>query len=138
MKVFTAVLKFRTNGPSGVYDLTEELRSVVKASKVLEGVAWVSAEGATPALILTRCSDVEGVVRFIESLIPAVPEGRPWSHGNAYAHLRSTILSTLKLIPVVNGEALLPRNYCLYFLETRPVYNHLRRVFIQVHGVASH
>lgn len=134
MKVLTAVLRFRTNGPSGIYDLTDALRSVVKASGVLEGVAWASAKGATPALLIVRDDAVGEVVRCVEKMFPAIPPGEPWEHGNAYAHLRSTALSTLKAVPVLNGELALPHGYGLYFLETRPVQNHLREVVIQVHG----
>lgn len=134
MKVFTAVLRFRTNGPSGIYDLTDALESVVKALGVLEGVAWVSAKGATPALIIASKDGVGDVVRCVERLFPAVPEGEPWEHGNAYAHLRSTALSTLKAVPIVGGGLALPPGYGIYFLETRPVQNHLRQVVIQVHA----
>ncbi len=134
MKVFTAILRFRTNGPSGIYDLTDALRNVIKASAIKEGVAWVSAKGATPALLTVRNDSVEKVVRCVEKLFPAIPPGEPWEHGNAYAHLRSTILSTLKAIPVLNEEPTLPQGYGLYFLETRPVQNHLRQVVVQVHG----
>jgi len=134
LRVFTAMLRFRTNGPSGIYDLTDALRSVVKASGIEEGVAWVSAKGATPALIIASKERVEGVVRCVERLFPAIPHGEPWEHGNAYAHLRSTALSTLKALPVIGGEPSLPRGYGLYFLETRPVQNHLRQVVVQVHG----
>ncbi len=134
MKVFTAVLRFRTNGPSGIYDLTDALRSVIKASGVDEGVAWVSAKGATPALLIVRDDAVDDAVRCVERMFPAIPPGEPWEHGNAYAHLRSTALSTLKAVPVLNGEPALPQGYGLYFLETRPVQNHLRQVVVQVHG----
>ena len=135
MKVFTAILRFRTNGPSGIYDLTDALRSVIKASSIKEGVAWVSAKGATPALLIVRDDAVGDAVRCVEKLFPAIPFGEPWEHGNAYAHLRSTVLSTLKAVPVLGGEPSLPQGYGLYFLETRPVQNHLRQVVVQVHGL---
>ncbi len=135
MKVFTAILRFRTNGPSGIYDLTDALRSVIKASGIEEGVAWVSAKGATPALLIVRDDAVGEVVRCVEKLFPAIPPGEPWEHGNAYAHLRSTVLSTLKAVPILGGEPSLPQGYGLYFLETRPVQNHLRQVVVQVHGL---
>jgi len=133
LRVSSYSVKFRTTGPSGIYDLTQALYDSVRESGVSEGVAWISAKGATPVLLIVPKHAVADVVKCMEAFIPAVPPV-PWMHGNAYAHLRSTVFSTLKAVPVVGGEPALPEGYGLFFIETRPVHNHEREVIIQVHG----
>ncbi len=133
MRVSSYSVRFRTTGPSGIYDLTQALYNIVRESGVSEGIAWISAKGATPVLLIFPKHLVAEAIRCMEAFIPAVPP-TPWMHGNAYAHLRSTVFSTLKAVPVIEGRLALPEGYGLFFIETRPVHNHEREVIIQVHG----
>jgi len=129
LKVYSVEIEFRTHGPMKYYDLTNILYEVITEAKIEYGVIEAHAVGATPALILARKDILDVLDQFIKEYIPVTG----WRHGNAYAHLRSTLLGTHQIIPVIDGAPDLD-GLRLYFLETRPVHNHRRKVLFFVHG----
>lgn len=130
MKVYLSKLRIRTYGPTVFFPIKELIENVVKESSVKVGLAWISVKGATPALVITNEDVANELGRCLKYLIPL----SGWRHGNAYAHLRSTVLSTSKVVPVINGRLDLPEDYEIYLLENRSVYNHIREVEVQIHG----
>jgi len=92
------------------------------------GVARVFSKGSTSALVLAPPEALDEISEALSRLIPV----EKWRHGNAYAHLRSTLLSTVRIIPIENGRPLIPLGYRLYLLETRPVQSHRREVVVEV------
>jgi len=129
LKAYSVEIEFRTHGPMKYYDLTNTLYGVVAEAKIDYGVIEVHAVGATPALVLAREEILGDLDQFIKEYIPITG----WKHGNAYAHLRSALLGTHQTIPVVEGAPVLD-GLRLYFLETRPVHNHRRKVLFYVSG----
>ena len=130
MRVCSEVVEVRTFGPMKLFDITTLVNDVVRRCGVSEGLAWVCVKGATPALILCEESRCEEVVEAITRLIPF----SGWRHGNAYAHLISTTLSTSIAVPVEGSRLVLAEGYSIKLLETRSVYNHRRQIVVQVHG----
>ncbi len=126
MRVFRETLEIRTNGPMKYYDLTPILEEIVGGYRVVEGLIHVHAEGATPGLVVL---DGEHLNVFNEALIKAIP-AVDWRHGNAYAHLRSSVLGTHLVLAVHNGGLWLGEDYRVYYVETRPVHSHRRRIHI--------
>jgi len=129
LKVYSVEIEFRTHGPMKYYDLTNTLYEVVAEAKIKYGVIEAHAVGATPALILVRKDILDTLDQFIKEYIPVTG----WRHGNAYAHLRSALLGTHQTIPVIDGAPDLD-GLRLYFLETRPVHNHRRKVLFHISG----
>ena len=132
LRVFSTEIEITTFGPMKYFDLTGVLNDIVSESGVKIGIVDIHAVGATPALILAKNEVLVHIDKFIKTYIPVTG----WKHGNAYAHLRSALLGTHKRIPIINGEPLL-RGTRLYFLETRPVHNHRRKIIFLVHGKES-
>ncbi len=130
MKVLSSSLRIRTYGPTVFFPIRGLIEEVVRESRVKEGIAWLSVKGATPALVVATEEVANELGKCLKYLIPV----SGWRHGNAYAHLRSTVLSTSKVIPIINNELAIPKEYEIYLLETRSVYNHIREVVIQIHG----
>ncbi|MEM4884142.1 MAG: YjbQ family protein, partial [Saccharolobus sp.] len=104
--------------------------SVVAVSSLNYGIMWMWLEGATPALLILTKGVEKDVLNYVANLVLF----KNWRHDNAYAHLISTIISTNLSIPIMNGELVLDPNEEIYILETRSVYNHLRRILIEIHG----
>jgi len=126
LKVFSRVVRLRTYGPMKFFDITP---AVAEASRrCSSGVARVFSKGSTSALVLAPPEALDELSSVLSRLIPVAG----WRHGNAYAHLRSTTLSTVRYIPVGRGRVLIPNSYRLYLLETRPVLNHWREVVIEL------
>ncbi len=130
LKVCLSVAKVRTYGPMKLFDITNYVAEAVKSCGVCTGIVRVDVKGATPALVALSPEDCED---FVEALTKLVPFSK-WRHGNAYAHLSSTALSTSLTLAVENGELVLPKGARVYLLETRSVYNHLRNVIIELIG----
>ncbi|MEM1644309.1 MAG: YjbQ family protein [Ignisphaera sp.] len=130
MKVFSKIIELRTYGPMELHPLTNIVKSVVAESSIKNGIMWMSIEGATPALLILTKGVEKDVLNYVVNLVLF----KNWRHDNAYAHLISTIISTNLSIPIMNGELVLDPNEEIYILETRSVYNHLRRILIEIHG----
>lgn len=130
MRVYSKIVEVKTYGPLVVHPITQVISGALAESGITSGIVWASVEGATPALFVLRRGLEQKFVNYITRLIPITV----WRHDNAYAHLMSTIISTNFCIPVVAGKLALHPDEEVYLLETRSVYNHSRRVFIEIHG----
>ncbi|MEZ0346128.1 MAG: YjbQ family protein [Infirmifilum sp.] len=117
-----------TYGPNKLFEITEKVAELVKGVK--EGAIVLQAVGSTGALvILPRRRDVLNA--FEDALWDLVPT-LGWRHpGNAYAHLRSTLIGTALALPILDGA--LPLNGCgIFFLENQPALNRRRAVIAAV------
>ncbi|MEM0088011.1 MAG: YjbQ family protein [Thermofilum sp.] len=114
-----------TYGPNKLFDITDRVSELAKG--VEEGVVLLQAVGSTGALILLprRRDVVEAFERDLWDLVPTLG----WKHpGNAYAHLRSTLIGTLLALPVAGGSIPLEESG-IFFLENQPALNR-RRVIV--------
>jgi len=119
-----------TYGPMSYFPIRRIVEEEIRKSGVKEGLVTVHAKGATPAIIVSKRDEIEKVDEAIRRIVPTLG----WKHGNAYAHLRSTLLSTVKTLIVSSGELTLPTDYEIFFLETRFVYNHRRQLHFYIRG----
>lgn len=130
MKVYSKVVSIRTYGPMVLHPLGALISEVITESNIKNGITWISIEGATPALVVLRKGMEEKFVEYVSNLVLF----KKWRHDNAYAHLISTIFSTTAVIPLIDRSLVLGKNEEIYLLETRSVYNHLRRIAVEIHG----
>ena len=88
-------------------DITDKINSIVKKSKVKNGICNVFAAHATAAIIINENYDPNICLDLIDALNKLIPSGI-WRHdridGNADAHLKSAILGPSETIPIKNGE----------------------------------
>ena len=125
--VRVAEVEFLTYGPNKLFDVTGRLREL--AEGVREGFLAVTAQGSTGALVVLPPDAIEEFERRLWELVPVYG----WRHpGNAYAHLRSTLIGTNIVIPVEGGELKLPRGAAVYFLENQATYNRRRKLVVSV------
>ena len=129
MRVSSRVVEVKTFGPLELHPVTQIVENIVRESCSGEGIAWISVEGATPALLILEKGSEKMFIEYITKLVPI----SGWRHGNAYAHLISTLVGTTLAIPIIEGKLVLKPSQELYLLETRFVYNHTRRLLIEVH-----
>ena len=130
MKACLEVLEVATYGPLKLHRVTELVRKAVERCGVRNGVTRIDVAGATPALLLVDPADEDAVLRAITKLVPITG----WRHGNAYAHLVSTVVTTSLHLAIENRSLVIPRGYEIYLLETRPVHNHRRKLAIEIVG----
>ncbi len=113
-----------TYGPNKLFDVTRWVEEECRGVK--EGAVLVFAKGSTGALVLLEEGEVEGFERDLWGLV----EVYGWEHpGNAYAHLRSTLMGTGLVLPVVDGRPVLGGRR-VYFVENQPALNRHRKLYV--------
>jgi len=107
----------KTYGPNALFDVTKEIEMFIKDIEASTGIIVVNVMGSTGALVLLNPAAIEKVKS--EELWNLVPVNANWKHeGNAYAHLRSTVLRTSLTIPVREGKLTLGNNR-VFFIENQ-------------------
>ncbi len=91
-------------------DITDKVNSIIKKSKIKDGICNVFAAHATAAIIINENYDPNICLDLLDALNKLIPSGI-WRHdrvdGNADSHLKSAILGPGETIPVKDGELLL-------------------------------
>jgi secondary thiamine-phosphate synthase enzyme len=106
------VLRLQTAGDGQITDLTEGVRSIVRTSGVVHGVAVVFARGSTVA-VTTMEYEPGGVADLTQLLARLIPRTGDYEHNhrnadtNAHAHLRAALIGPSESVPVVDGVLVL-------------------------------
>lgn len=103
-------LTYRTRQRNELIDLTADVRGLVAAAGVDEGLCSVYVPHATAAIVIHENDDPNLCPDLLDALDKLVPEG-VWRHdrvdGNGAAHIKSAILGPSETIPVREGHLLL-------------------------------
>lgn len=88
-------------------DITNQVRSIVDASGVTDGILSVYAQGATAAIMIQENWDESvqtDVVNFLRQIIP----NGVWLHdqqdGNGDSHLKAGLVGPSETIPIIDGK----------------------------------
>jgi secondary thiamine-phosphate synthase enzyme len=102
-------------------DITEEVRSIVRRSKVESGLCHVMVLHATAAVVVNENDDPNIGVDLVDALGRAVPEHAGWLHDriddNAQAHIIASILGPSETVAIENGDLRLGRWQGLMLIE---------------------
>jgi secondary thiamine-phosphate synthase enzyme len=107
MKVWYSEISFSTRRRSEVLDLTDQILQEVRKSGIRNGLLVVNLPHATACLTLNEGeSGVKNdLLRKLDELVP--PSGN-YEHDriddNAHAHLKSSLVGTCRVLPVVEGR----------------------------------
>jgi secondary thiamine-phosphate synthase enzyme len=108
MLVHTDYLWFDTRKRQEFIRITDEIASIISASKVTEGIVLVSAMHITAGVYVNDWE--EGLISdFQEWLENLAPAGRDYRHhetgeDNADAHLKRTIMGHQVVLPITAGK----------------------------------
>jgi len=96
-----------THKREGLYDITEEVREIVRQSKISAGLANVYVQGATAAIMIQENWDNSVQSDVISLLQKLIPSG-VWQHdaqdNNGDSHLKAGIIGPSESIPIVDGQ----------------------------------
>ncbi|WP_455207369.1 secondary thiamine-phosphate synthase enzyme YjbQ [Kaarinaea lacus] len=88
-------------------DITEQVKHIVAASGVLNGIVTVYAQGATAAIMIQENWDQSVQTDVLNFLRQIIPKG-VWLHdqqdGNGDAHLKAGLVGPSETIPVIDGK----------------------------------
>ncbi|HOX43288.1 MAG TPA: secondary thiamine-phosphate synthase enzyme YjbQ [Myxococcota bacterium] len=112
MLACTRSFELETDGRSEVVNVTAEVRRIVEAEGLGEGLATVWVPGATASV--TTLEFEPGAVADLRAAVGRLaPEGEAYQHdrsrgdGNGYSHVRAGLLGPSLAVPVTGGALLL-------------------------------
>jgi len=110
--VFNESLVLETKGECDVHNLTPKVEKIVKKSKIKNGHILVFVTGSTSAIgTLEVGADLDkDLNELMEKLAPKNKKyhhDKRWKDGNGYSHVRSTLLGTSRVLPLIDGELVL-------------------------------
>ena len=102
-------------------DITEQVREVVRHSRLERGTCHVMVLHATAAIVVNENDDPNIGVDLLAALDRAVPEHAGWLHDriddNAQAHILASILGPSELVAIEHGDLRLGRWQGLMLVE---------------------
>ena len=137
MKQHQATLTVKTPG-RGLLDITDEVRSVVRAAGIRTGLCVVFVRHTSCSLAIQENADPAArrdLERFLERL---APEGDGYEHDaegpdDSPSHLRALVTRTSETIPIDEGNLALGTWQGLYLCEHR-AGPHARSLLVHVSG----
>jgi secondary thiamine-phosphate synthase enzyme len=101
------ILTIRTDKKNALYDITSEVVSLIKASKVHTGIASVYARGATAAIMIQENWD-RSVQNDVITLLNRIAPDGIWEHDqqddNGAAHLKAGLIGASETIPIIDSK----------------------------------
>ncbi len=109
-----------TSKKQEVIDITDKVNSIIKKSKIKNGICNVFAAHATASIIINENYDPDICLDLLDALNKLIPSGI-WRHdridGNGDAHIKSAILGPSETIPIKDGELSLGRWQSIMMVE---------------------
>jgi secondary thiamine-phosphate synthase enzyme len=101
------IISLATHKRETLVDITTQVKGVVAATGVRNGIVTVYAQGATAAVMIQENWDESvqaDVINFLQRLIPR----GVWLHdrqdGNGDAHLKAGLVGPSETLPIIEGE----------------------------------
>ena len=101
------VIQIETDKQNGLYDITEEVRCIVKNSKVPEGIVSIYVQGATAGIMIQENWDQSvqnDMINLLKKLIPAGVWEHDMQDNNGDSHLKAGLIGPSETVPLINGE----------------------------------
>ncbi|NOY38053.1 MAG: YjbQ family protein [Chlorobi bacterium] len=128
------VIHIRTSQQNGLYDITGEVKAIVRKSGIRNGLVNVYAQGATAAIMIQENWDQSVQNDVVNLLCKLIPAG-VWEHdrqdNNGDAHLKAGIVGPQETIPLTNGELALSTWQNIFFCEFDGP-RHDRRIMVSI------
>ena len=103
----------------GMYNVTAQVREVIRESGVQSGAAVVYCPHTTAGITINENADPDVQHDLLLGLRKAFPEQAAFRHaeGNSTAHLKSSCVGASQLVLIENGRPLLGTWQGVYFCE---------------------
>jgi secondary thiamine-phosphate synthase enzyme len=145
MPIIHHLVELETEPGIGIYNITPQIRDLLKSSLIQQGQALIFSRHTTTALAINEdeerlLADIKAYLRKLapESakylhndlhLRPNIPEDEPM---NAHAHLMAITLSSSEVIPILEGDLALGTYQSVLLFELDGPRH--RTVFCQISG----
>jgi secondary thiamine-phosphate synthase enzyme len=101
------IITIATHQREMLVDVTEQVKQVVAASGVADGIVTVYAQGATAAIMIQENWDESvqtDVVNFLRKIIPRGVWLHDQQDGNGDSHLKAGLVGPSETLPVIDGK----------------------------------
>jgi len=136
--IVTETISIHTKGFSDIIDITAQVRSVIQASPVANGLVTVFCPGSTGSV--TTIEYESGVLRdlkrALENIAPSdIPyqHDERWGDGNGFSHVRAALMKPSLSVPLVSGRLTLGTWQQIVFIDFDNRGRH-REIIVQVMG----
>jgi secondary thiamine-phosphate synthase enzyme len=136
--IFSETISLSTKGFSDIIDITDHVATVLRRSRIENGLVTVFCPGSTGAV--TTVEYESGVLRdlqkAIEKVVPSdIPydHDRRWGDGNGFSHVRAALMKPSLTIPLIKGRLTLGTWQQIVFID----FDNRRRernILVQVMG----
>jgi secondary thiamine-phosphate synthase enzyme len=109
-------LKFKTEHKSQIIDITDDIKEIIIKSGVKNGVVSVFCPHSTASVIIFEKSDPTLRRELLLTLKNIVPY-KDYSHKNARAHLKASLLTSNLTLIVENAEIMLGKWQSVFLVE---------------------
>lgn len=108
-----SIFNIKTTKKQDIIDITNNVKEIVKKSKIKDGICLVYVRHATSAIIINENYDPSVCEDILTALNKIIPEHAGYKHdkidNNAAAHIRAAILGPSENIPIKDGTLQLGR-----------------------------
>jgi len=136
--VTTKHIKLESRGETDIINITNEVESAVRKSKVKNGTVTVFVPGATGGITTVEyepglVSDLKDAFERIASRRARYAHNEKWGDGNGFSHIRASLLGPSLTVPCSGGKLTLGTWQQIIFIDfdNRP---RTREIVLQIIG----
>jgi len=109
----------RTNSNFAMVDITDQVRTLLRESKIQSGICYVFVPHTTAAVTINENADPDVIKDIIRTLDKLIPLNDHYRHleGNAAAHVKSSLLGASQTVFIENGDLVLGTWQSIFFCE---------------------
>ncbi len=142
VKVFSRTIEVRTEERTDLVNLTDDIRSLVDTSGIVDGYVQVSSLHTTAGLFMNEWQDalLADIRSMLEGIVPREtyykhndPKHSDCDRSNADSHLRNVVLGHSLSVPISQGKLVLGQWQSVILAEFDGPNQ--RKVFMQVFGI---
>ena len=122
MTIFSETISLSTKGFSDIIDVTDRVDSVIRNSKIENGLVTVFCPGSTGAV--TTIEYESGVLRDLQRALEKItPSDIPYEHdkrwgdGNGFSHVRAALMKPSLTVPLANRKLTLGTWQQIVFID---------------------
>lgn len=115
-----------------IIDITSQVETIVKESKIEDGIVTIFNAGSTGAVITLEYEPglIKDIPAFLERIIPkkhTYAHEQMWHDGNGHSHVRASLLGPSLTVPIQKGQLLHGTWQQIAFIEldVKPRTRHL-------------
>ena len=141
MEIITNSIHLRTSGHNEIHNITPQIIQLLQESNIRDGQVTVFGIGSTTGVTTIEFEpglvekDISEMLEKIAPYDKAYLHNQTWGDNNGAAHLRSCIIGTSYVCPVVDQQLLLGTWQQIVFMDfdTRPRH---RDIAVQFMGLS--